>query len=195
MLEQDQREVRECSKAYKRAPTTATTRDFKEQLVLHSQRRTQRMLQILEEIGKPTMKNVGADGSQAISVIALHSRLSVMKKVLASFEESYARDRHSVYFEAIPSLTDNILVIERKKQRFGTQWLLGADGNFFLPTVEDFEHLNQRRAVHGLGKSRHPIDLTYGVPEHEPPRPETQARDQRSPTNEEYYNNLSRALD
>jgi hypothetical protein len=195
ILENDQREVRACSKAYKRAPKTAVTRDIKQQLMLHSQERTKRMLQILDEIGAPTTGNVGADGSQAISVLALHSQLSVMKEVLDLFEKSYEKDPGSVYLGAIPSLADRILVIERRRQRFGTQWMLGADGKFFLPPVEDFEHLNQRRAVYGLGKSRHPIDLTNGVPEYEPPRLETLESDQRPPTDQEYKDFVYGSLD
>jgi ATP phosphoribosyltransferase len=62
-----------------------------EQLVLHIQERTKRMLEILDEIGAPTIENIDADGSQAVSVLALHSRLTVMKKVLAVLEQSYAR--------------------------------------------------------------------------------------------------------
>ncbi len=144
------------------------------------------MLAILEEIGEPTIDNIGADGSQAISVLALHSRLSIMKRVLRAFEACYDQDPASVYHEAIPSLTDRVLIIERKEQHFGTQWMLGADGKFFLPTVEDFARMNQRRAAHGLGKAKHPVDLTYGVPKRKPSRPDTHERDQRPPTQEEY---------
>lgn len=195
MLKEDQRKVRACSKAYRRAPRAASTYDIRDQFILSSQERIKRALEILDEIGAPTVENIGADGSQAISVLALHSRLSVMKKVLSSFEENYAKDSGSVYFEAIPSLADRILIIERKRQRFGTQWMLGADGKFFLPSVEDFEHMNERRAVHGLGKSKHPIDLTFGVPKHGPPRPETQESDQRWPTNQEYQDFVHDSLD
>ena len=118
-----------------------------------------------------------------------------MKKVLWLYEESYRRDPKSVYYEAIPSLTDRILIIERKKQRFGTQWMFGADGRFFLPPVEDFAHLNDRREIHGLGKARHPIDLTNGVPAREPPRPKTQESDQRLPSGQEYQDFVYGSLD
>jgi hypothetical protein len=195
MLEEDQQEVRACSKKYRRGPRTVSTYDVRDRFIIRSQERVKRTEEILDEIGAPTIENVGADGSQAISVLALHARLSDMKKILASFEASYKKGPASVYHEAIPSLTDRILLIERKKQRFGTQWMLGADGKFFLPPVEDFEHLSQRRAAHGLGKSMHPIDLTDGVPEHEPPRPETRASDQRPPTEREYQDFVYGSLD
>lgn len=195
MLASDQREVRECSRAYKRAPQAATTYEIRDRFIVRAQERIKRVFEILDEIQYPTIDNVGEAASQAISVLALHARVSDMRKVLALYEESFKKDHNSVYYEAIPSLTDRILVVERHKQRFGTQWMFGADGKFFLPPVEDFEHLNERRAVHSLGKSRHPIDLTDGVPEHDPPRPDTQKSDQREPTKQEYDDFVYGSLD
>lgn len=195
MLEEDQQEIRQCSKAYRRGPRSAETYALRDQFVISSNRRLSRVLEILGDIKGPTIGNVGADGSQAISVFALHARLSQMKTILSSFERSYRKDPDSVYYESIPSLTDRILIIERKKQRFGTQWMLGADGKFFLPIVEDFARMNDRRAAYGLGKSKHPIDLTNGIPKHEPPRPETQRGDQRAPTEQEYEDFAYDSLD
>lgn len=195
MLEADQREVRACAKAYKHAPHAAATYDIRDQFIVHSQYRVKRVLEILDEIGEPTVDNIGTDGSQAVSVLALHGKLSIMKRILRAFEASHKRNPTNVYYEAIPSLTDRILIIETRRQRFGTQWMLGADGKFFLPPVQDFEHMNERRAAHGLGKSKHPIDLTYSVPKIDPPRPDTQASDQRSPTDQEYQDFVYDSLD
>src|SRR5689334_14107848 len=100
MLEEDQREVRSYSRMYRRARKATDTQDMRDRLVLRSAKRAKRMLEILSRIGAPSIENVGADGSQAISVLALHARLSVMKEVLVLYEESWARDRGSVYFEA-----------------------------------------------------------------------------------------------
>lgn len=152
------------------------------------------MMEILDKIGMPTTENIGDDGSQAVSVIAIHSRLSIMKKVLDLFEKCYEKDPRSVYHEAIPSLTDWVLILEHKKQKFGTQWMMGADGKFFLPPVEDFKNINSRRAAYGLGKARRPRDLTYGVPKGPLP-PETQENDQRAPSHAEYNDNALEYLD
>jgi len=195
MLEQDQREVRECSKTYRQSKRGVHTYEVQDNFIVRAQGRVKRVIEILDEIEGPTIANIGGDASQAMSVLALHSRLSVMKEILARFERSYERDHDSVYHEAIPSLTDRILIIEGKKQRFATQWMFGQDNKFFLPPVEDFDHLNKRRAVRGLGKSKHPIDLTDGVPEREPPRPETRASDQRTPTRQEYEDFVYGSLD
>ena len=195
ILKADQQEVRACSKAYRRAPHAADTLNLRDEFIRRGRERANRALEILDEIKTPTIENIGADGSQALSVLALHSTLSVMKRILDAFLKSHRRDPRSVYFEATPSLTDRILIIERKKQRFGTQWMLGADGKFFLPPVEDFKRLNERRAAHGLGKSRHPIDLTNGIPKVEPPRPDTAESDQRLPTDQEYQDFIFGSLD
>jgi hypothetical protein len=114
---------------------------------------------------------------------------------LQLFKQSYNKNPGSVYNEAIPSLEDRVLIIEGKKQKFGTQWMLGKDGKFFLLPVEDFPNMNKRRAIYGMGKSRHPLDLTDGVPEKEPFRPYTKETDQRAPTKEEYEDYVYGSLD
>lgn len=195
LLAEDQQEVRAYSKLSKAHTDATTISDARWRLLHHSQERAKRMLEILETISAPTIENVGADGSQAISVIALHSRLSVMKEVLSSFEKSHRRDHDSVYYEAIPSLIDRISIFERRRQKFGTQWMLGADGRFFLPPVETFERMNERRVAHGLGKSKRPVDLTYGGPRRGSSRPETRSSDQRPLTNDEYGDYVYGRLD
>lgn len=195
MLDQDQREVRECSKAFRRSRRSDDTRKLRDEFIRRSQGRVRRVIEILEVIGAPTVENIGTDGSQAVSVLGLHSRLSHMKKILRAFKRSYGKNPDSVYAEAIPSLEDRVLIIEQKEQQFGTQWMLGSDGNFFLPPVADFANMDQRRAVYGLGKSRHPIDLTSGVPTREPFRAYTKERDQRAPTKEEYDDFVYESLD
>ena len=195
MMATDQQEVRECSKAYRRAARAVSTYRLRDRFTVSAQGRVERVLAIIGMIGEPTIGNVGSDGSQAISVLALHARVSIMVRILEVFEQCYMIDPGSVYHEAIPSLTDRILIIQRRKQKFGTQWMLGSDGNFFLPPVEDFKQMNLRRAAHGLGKSRHPIDLTNGVPKQEPRRADTRANDQRAPTEQEYQDFVYGSLD
>jgi len=117
-----------------------------------------------------------------------------MKRVLVAFEAAYKENPVNTYRQIIPALTDRVLMLERKKQRFGSQWLMGKNGRFFFYPVEEFQHMNERRAQYGLHKARHPRDLTYGVPKGPLP-PYTRECDQRQPTPEEYENNLSELLD
>ncbi|HVI60636.1 MAG TPA: hypothetical protein VM535_00595, partial [Candidatus Saccharimonadales bacterium] len=104
MLDEDQREVRACSKTTRQSPKGVDVSDVWERFRAKAKKRADRMIEILNIIGAPTIENVGKDGSQAISVLALHTSLDTMKEVLKSFEDSYKNDPKSVYNEAIPSL-------------------------------------------------------------------------------------------
>ncbi len=83
-------------------------------------------------------------------MLALHSYLDEMKKVLAAYQKVYKRNPDDVNKESIPSLTDRIMVLEQRTQLFGNNWMLDKKGKYFLVPVKDFEHMNQRRAKYGL---------------------------------------------
>src|SRR5262245_30146548 len=110
MLAADQQELRACSKACRHLPQ-GEAMHIRQRFAVHSRKRSERALEILGRVGAPTIDNVGADGSQAISVLALHARLMTMKTVLRAFKGSHRKNPSSVYYEAIPSLTDRILII------------------------------------------------------------------------------------
>jgi len=186
--------VRAHARFYKRSPNSPNLVTSRKRLTERNLQRAKRALQILDQIGEPTIDNIGIDGVEALSIIALHTKYGIMKKVLIAFEAAYKKDPAKVYRAVIPSLTDRVLMLERKKQRFGSQWLVGADGKFFLYPVADFKHMNERRAWYELDKARHPRDLAYGIPKGPLP-PETQESDQRQPTSEEYDDQMSEALD
>lgn len=194
MLQEDQQDIREHSKLYKSAPGTSRTVISRKKLAKKCMNRAEEMLRILEKVKEPTIDHVGADGSQAISVLALHSRLSIMQKVLRVFQKSYRKSPQNVYFEAIPSLLDRVLILQCKKQKFGTQWLVSRDGSFFLYPVEDFKSMNKLRKEHGLPSARRPRDLTYGIPGGPSPS-EARESDQRVPTKEEYDDYAAEFID
>ena len=191
MMEEDQRSIRAYAKAYRDA--TRASIELRRQIRDNTKRRIVRVLQILQIISVPTVEKVGWDGSQAISVLALHAQLADMKLVLAAFKKAQRVGRGLVYFEAIPYLTDRVLITERKKQKYGTQWMLGSDGKFFLPPVVDFAHLNDRRMALGLGRSRRPISLIDAIPG-SARREEATRGDQRQPTDDEYREFLNQSL-
>lgn len=92
MLAQDQREVRALAKAYKRSPKSTDLTARTKRLCVRSLKRTNRTVVILDAIGSPTIEKIGADGAEAMSVIALHSKYSVMKKVLRAFQSIYKKE-------------------------------------------------------------------------------------------------------
>ncbi len=128
-----------------------------------------RTLEILYIIKLPTISNIGQEAAKAMSIIALHDKLSVLKRVLKAFLDSYALDKNDTYYQAIPSMMDRVRILERKLQVFGTQWEIDTDESIgtFLPTVEDFEHVNERRAEYGIEPLRWPKSLA--IPESEQP--------------------------
>lgn len=161
MLEQDQRELRSLQANLQKLPSKKSKKAKEYETFRECHIRAHRMLDILNEIKEPTAENIGIDGSRAISVIALHSYLSVMKKVLVLFEKHFKTGKGVIDPESIVSLTDRIMIIEHKYQRFGSNWMIDSLGKPFLITVEDFKKMNQRRAKYGLKPRQRPIDLSY----------------------------------
>jgi hypothetical protein len=186
LLQADQQEKREVGRAYFREADKAALQAMEAELKRKTRQRTLRMLQILDEIGEPSIANIGADAAQAVSVLALHDRIDVLQRVLDAFNKIYKRDKTDVYYQAMPSMTDKALLLEHKPQHFGTQWMFSANKRPFLPQVEDFEHVNERRAAYGIEPLRWPKSMA--IPESEQPwlkRPLSELI-MREPTTEEW---------
>jgi hypothetical protein len=185
LLEEDQKEKREAGRAYfTAAPETFAAKQA--ELAEHSRRRAERALHILGKIGEPSLSRIGTEGARALSVIAVHASADAARQILAAFTKCYERDPADTHLEAIPSLTDWVHIMERKPQRFGTIWLFDKRKQPYLPTVADFEHVNERRAAYGIGPLRWPKSLA--IPESEQPwlkRPLSELV-MRDPTDQEY---------
>jgi hypothetical protein len=185
MLSEDQQEVKDHARKYGGSSSAKEAKESSAQLTQHSVERASQMLKLLHEIKQPTIENIGENGSQAISIIALHSKYSIMKEVLAAFQNAEKENPHSTYHEAIPTLTDRVRVLEKKKQLYATHWMKGSDGKYFLYPVEDFTGLKQRRAQYELGEVRRPTDLATDTGEAVKGQAVTE-QDQREPTAQEY---------
>lgn len=187
LLQADQEEYRSFSKRYywsdkQNDEATKAKKVFR----LHVQARASQMLKILEEIGEPSLGNIGGDAAQAMSILATHSSLDNTNKVLTAFESCFRRKREDTYYQAIPSMTDWSLLLPRKPQRFGTIWLFDKSKQPYLPVVDDFKHVDKRRAQYGIEPLRWPKSLA--IPEEDQPwlkRPLSQLV-MRAPTDEEY---------
>lgn len=167
LLEVDQKIWKTFSKAYHSKEDESGYKVAYEKLRLGMQERTIRMLEILNAIHEPSLSNIGSKAAQAISILALHGSLTVLKKVLAAFEKCHERDKNDTYYQAIPSMVDRVLILERQPQIFGTQWEMDEHGQPFLPTVKDLQHVNDRRAQYGIENFRWPKSLA--IPESEQP--------------------------
>jgi hypothetical protein len=157
--------------------------------------RSNRMLAILDAIIEPSLSNIGAEAAQAVSILALHDSLRALKRVLAAFTDLYAHNREDTYYQALPSMIDRVRILERKPQKFGTQWHWEVGQEPFLPTVEDFEHINEHRAEFGIEPFRWPRSLA--LPESEQPwlkRPLSELT-MRDMTDDEYEKTARGCLD
>jgi hypothetical protein len=193
LLKEDQEERRATGKAYFQAVDNTNLKLHRATLAKNAQQRVQRVLQILNEVGEPSLSNIGEEAAQAVSVLAVHGSLDSLRRILAAFIDLYEQYPDDTYYQAIPSMTDWVLVLERKPQRFGTQWLFDYNRQPYLPPVEDFEHVNKRRAKYDIEPLRWPRSLA--IPESEQPwlkRPLSELV-MREPTDEEYAE-LARAL-
>lgn len=146
------------------------TQEFKEQLTAvrrDQQQRSARMLAILSTIGTPSLSNIGLEAAQAISILALHDSRATIQTVHDAFVQCCDTNKQDTYYQAIPPLTDRLLILQRKPQVFGTQWDLDEHNYPFLPTVDNFTHVNERRAMYDLEPLRWPKSLA--IPEYEQP--------------------------
>ena len=125
--------------------------------------RAERALAILDEIGEPSISNIGGKAAQALSILATHHSLSSTRRVLDAFEALYNKAPEDAYKESIPAMTDWLAILEHRPQTFGTIWLLDENHYPYLPTVANFEHINERRARYGIEPLRWPKSLVIPV--------------------------------
>jgi hypothetical protein len=184
--EQDQLEIRGHYQKLKQLDSEEKKQQLEIQFKEHCHQRAERMMEILHEIKEPSISNIGIRGSEIVSLLALHSYLDEMKEVLAAYLAVYKRNRQDVYNESIPSLTDRVMVFEERRQLYGNNWMVDKHGKFFLIPVEDFEHMNDRRAQFGLGPRMKPIVYAIGENKYPLGKGMAEASDQKELTDEEY---------
>lgn len=165
LLAEDQTETKALGRAF-----WNDDKKYRQKAAIHTdkmQRRTNRMLQILQHIGEPSIANIGGDGALAMSVLATHDPQQALPAVLKKFKQLLVRDRQECRYQSIPAMTDWLLILKRKPQRFGTQWLFNENKWPFLPTTENFGQVNERRAAYGLEPLTWPKSLA--IPQSEQP--------------------------
>lgn len=190
LLQEDQTEGIAFAKKYFDAVDKSSLDEEKSMQHERIAKRAERALKILDEIKEPTLSNIGEEGAQALSILTLHASSDALQKCLRAFEISYANNKEDTYSKAIPSMTDWVLIIERKPQKFGTQWLFDSNNYPFLYPVEDFEHVNERRTEYGIEPFRWPRSMAW--PEEKQPwlkRPLSELV-MRMPTDQEYTDNF-----
>jgi hypothetical protein len=139
---------------------TSNINDYKDPFQIayreRHERREKRLKKIIRKYGWPTYSMVGRKASDAAFFIVQHSNLKFMKKSAPKMENAVMAGEASGNLYAM--LVDRILMIEGKRQLYGTQ--LRRDGNmvdgvmvygpYYLWPVQDEMNLNKRREEVGL---------------------------------------------
>lgn len=193
LLEKDQIETKALGQAFWRSDTSYAEKAMMRKKEMRN--RTARLLHILQDIGEPSISNIGDDGALAMSVLATHDSQQALPIMLEKFELLHSRNRSDCRCQSIPAMTDWLLILKRKPQRFGTQWLFDENKWPYLPIVEDFAHVNNRRAAYDLEPLTWPKSLA--TPESEQPWLTMPFSDMvmRAPTEEEWQGLTANSTD
>lgn len=109
-----------------------------------------RLREIIAKHGWPDGELVGADGTLAAWFIAQHAigEPGFQRYTLALVQEKVKQGKVPAAQEAY--LFDRIAMYEGRPQRYGTQSVPSADGQYRRWKTEDPEHLNERRVASGM---------------------------------------------
>lgn len=107
---------------------------------------------IIEKIGFPTIKMVGAKASKGAWLIVQHADKDVQfqKKVLKQLRRLYEQNPKSICNLAIPYLTDRVLINSHKKQIYGSQLHLLKNGKWAVQPIQNKKQVNILRAEWNL---------------------------------------------
>lgn len=110
---------------------------------------TARMKEIVSKYGWPGKSLVGDDGAQAAWLLVQHADLDpdFQKKCLALMKEAFKKGE--VSGQNLAYLTDRVLVAEKKKQLYGTQFKT-ENGELVPSPIEDEANVDKRRKEAGL---------------------------------------------
>jgi len=113
-------------------------------------RNAARLGEIIAKHGWPDTELAGADGTLSAWFIVQHaiSEPDFQRHALRLVQEKVRQGKVPAAQEAY--LFDRIAMYEGRPQRYGTQSLLCADGQYRRWKTEDSEHLNERRIAIGM---------------------------------------------
>lgn len=110
--------------------------------------REERLAQIIAEKGWPRISQVGHRAANAAWLIAQHGTDDFLKRCLVLMKAAAADGEITLNHLALS--IDRVLTSSNQKQIYGSQFQTNQDGKTFLLPVEDFEHIEERRAGMGL---------------------------------------------
>jgi HD superfamily phosphodiesterase len=110
----------------------------------------EKLNEIIDKIGFPTIENVGDEASESAWLIIQHaiSKPKFMKKCLNLLENVVVEN--DAYEKKWAYLADRIAVLEGKPQLYGTQFDWDKNGALSPNTCDDLSKVNIRRLKMGL---------------------------------------------
>lgn len=146
----DQKELADLSSELGSANSVSDRLALIEPVARKCQKRSEFILKILGTSGvKPTISNIGEEGSAGVILLALHSYLEVMEKVNALYHRLLDEDPSDVPSSYLAVLVDRISIIKDGKQVLGTNNYYEDGKEYFIPIV-DIGNLNHRRLKYNL---------------------------------------------
>jgi hypothetical protein len=111
---------------------------------------TTRLKGIVDKHGWPGKSLVGEDGANAAWLLVQHADRDsdFQKRCLRLLKDAVRNGEASA--SDLAYLTDRVLVADKKKQLYGTQFTM-KNGELVPHPIEDEEHIDQRRKHVGLG--------------------------------------------
>ena len=120
-----------------------------EMAALHNSN-AEKLNEIVDAIGYPTIEKVGEAGSEAAWLVIQHAigQPAFMKRCAKLLAEAVSENKANPINLAY--LTDRIAVFEGKPQLYGTQFDWDENGEMSPQYIEDLAKVNQRRKAIGL---------------------------------------------
>jgi len=110
--------------------------------------REARLAQIIADKGWPLISQVGHEAANRAWLIAQHGSSDFLKRCLVLMKAAAAGGEMTPRHLALS--IDRVLTQDKQKQLYGSQFQTNEDGKTFLLPVEDFEHIDERRAGMGM---------------------------------------------
>jgi hypothetical protein len=109
-----------------------------------------RLRELVARHGWPARELAGEDGAEAAWIVVQHAigEPEFQREMLVVLKAAAQRGEIPAYHPAY--LEDRICMFEGRPQIYGTQFMTDDEGLPALWTVDDPEHVNERRAVIGL---------------------------------------------
>lgn len=119
----------------------------------------EKLNEIIEVIGYPTIDKVGEEANEAAWLVIQHSigQPEFMKKCVELLKN--AVDENKANPKNLACLTDRIAVFEGKLQRYGTHFDLDKNGELSPNPYDDLTKVNQRRKSIGLNTLEEQIQV------------------------------------